>query len=122
MLLPGSMAKDNVVDFLDLQLNLSPVVVPVVTRALESFREHHLHIEREPRVVKNRLLINSTDFISLLGYLEDDALGELELKRLLSVAREAIEQCLLRSVSTDRQAHYKWCLGALSALPRGRYL
>ena len=48
--------------------------------------------------------------------------NEMDQKRLQKESQVALEQLLLRSVATNAQAHYKWCIAAVKNLELGRQL
>lgn len=114
--------SSTTIDYLDLSVSVSPTSQEALERVLDRLKDSYLHLEREPKLKDGTLVINSNDFIAFLGYLDPQELSELELRRLISSAEAAMDQCLLRSVSVDKQAHYKWCVAALKNFELGRYL
>lgn len=113
--------SDKVIDSLDLQISLTPGAEALLVKLLEKFISEHDFVEVEPRIRKSKLIINSTDFVSLLGYLQPADWNEFELRRFLSEGKKQCEQQLIRSTSLQYQSHYKWCMGAIKSLPLGRF-
>lgn len=118
------MGSENaiIIDFLDIRLDLPPSLGLQFQAALALFEKHHDFIELPPRLKGNKLHINSTDLIALLGYLDSSELSELDQHRLRTLLAQAFERELLRSLSLDRQRHYKWCQAAVKNLAWGRHL
>lgn len=114
--------RQTVIDDIDLHIPLTPALREQVLIWIGRLEEAHDHIEVTPRVKKDRLLINSTDFISLLGYIDPLEVPEIELRRLILQGKKALEQALIRSLNLDKRSHYKWCLTALSHFKPGRFL
>ena len=115
-------AQKRIVDDIDLRISLTPGLLAIVPTWMERLSEHHDHTEVDPKVRKNKLLINSTDLVSLIGYISPNDVSELELRRFLSLSKNALEQALLRATSIDSRNHYKWCLTAVKSFQPGRFL
>lgn len=114
--------SSTTIDYLDLSIPVPSASQEALESALERMKDSYLHLEREPRMKDSTLTINSNDFIALLGYLDPQELSELELRRLTLNAQTELDQRLLRSVSVDKQAHYKWCIAAIKNFKPGRFL
>lgn len=106
------MKKDKV-DSIDLELNLKGLPVNIIQAALEKMASG-------ASVAGGVLRINSGDFIELLGYIDGNALSELEQQRLKTRAKAELERLLFNSIISSHRYHYKWCLAALNSLAIGR--
>ncbi len=113
-------AKD-VIDYADLVIGLSPSLSDVLEKACKRFCDEYPHYEVEPKMRGRTLYANSTDLIALLGYVNPEQLSALEQKRLMKKVHSALEQQLVKSLSTRHQAHYRWCLTALHNFDWGRF-
>ena len=118
----GRTSQTKTVDYLDLSLHLPPSIQPYIESCFTDFLENHLHIVISPRIKGDELLINSTDFIAFLGYVDSSRMSEFERHHFLQQAKRQMEQLLLKSLSRDYQHHYQWCLAALNNFSLGRYL
>ena len=114
--------SSTTIDYLDLSIPIPLTSQEALEHALKRMKDSYLHLEREPRVKDGTLAINSNDFIAFLGYLNPQDLSEIELRRLTSNAEAELDQQLLRSVSVDKRAHYKWCVAAMKNFQMGRFL
>ena len=110
------------IDYLDLQLAVSPHQAEAIEKAIAVFDDQQLHIEVTPRLKKSYLLINSSDLVPFLGYLDPGELSEIDLKRLRKECAVKLEAQLNKSLSSSNQAHYKWCLAAIRSKAIGRFL
>lgn len=112
----------KVIDHLDITLPVHPELQELCQRWLDRFSDEHDYIEATPRLRRGTLLINSTDLISFLGYIDPTGCPEIEMARFKRAVRTQLENQLLYSVSQDTRAHYQWCLTALKSFAWGRYL
>lgn len=116
------MKNATIIDYLDLELRLSPESLKEVTAALKRYEEETSFQEVAPRIKNSFLHMNSSDFITFLGYVDPNGMSELATARFKKSAQAAFDQLLLRSTDLNSQAHYKWCLAALKSLALGRHL
>ncbi|MCB0336405.1 MAG: hypothetical protein KDD62_08865 [Bdellovibrionales bacterium] len=118
------MSKGNsaVIDFLDVEALVPETLHEALSKALTKLQAEHDHVELEPKFKAGRLLINSTDAVSLLGYVDPREISEHERKRIQKLFANALEQALIKTTSLDRQNHYKWCLAAVKSFTMGRFL
>ncbi len=107
--------------YLDLAIPVTANLHSSFEMWLGDFVEKHAVIEVPPKLRKNLLQINSTDLVAFLGYVDPQGFSEIELKRLRVDIKRQIERQLLKSLSLEHQAHYKWCLAAIKSLAWGRY-
>ncbi len=110
------------IDYLDLYIPVSPTAAESFARFIADFIENHLYIEINPKLKDGVLLINSTDLVAFTGYIDPEECFELDLFRFKTDSKKQLEQQLLKSLSLQNQAHYKWCLGAITSKEYGRFL
>ena len=101
------------IDFRDVEVSILDNSKQAIEKALQDFSDKYVNAELEPLIKGNKLFVNSTDLIALLGYLNPSTMSEFELKRIKESAKESFEQLLLKSLNLDHQSHYRWCLTAL---------
>ena len=118
------MSKSNkVIDYPDLSIGIRPGMREAVELWIKRFKDEHLHIEVQPRIIKETsLAINSTDFIALLGYVDPQDCSEIDIRGFLKSGKKQLEQLLIKSVSLDHRSHYTWCITAMKSLELGRFL
>ncbi|MDC0357874.1 hypothetical protein OAO01_03590 [Oligoflexia bacterium] len=114
--------SSKVIDYLDLSVVLPDRALELFQKWLDHFEEAHDFVERSPRLKNKTLLMNSTDLITFMGYVDPAELSEFEFFQFKNSVKQALEQLLLKSLSLDHQNHYKWCLAALNNLEVGRFL
>ena len=115
------MPRDSkTIDYPDLVIKIPPVLKEKFLAYITDFVENHLYVEVDPKIKDGQLIINSTDLIALTAYIRPAELSELDLFRFRSAANKQLEQQLLKSLSLNNQAHYKWCLTQLKNLEFGR--
>ena len=110
------------IDYIDLTIHVPDSAVPRFKQFFELFVEEYNHVEVTPRFKANKLHINSNDLIAFLGYVDPHRLSDFELERFRAEAMKELDQRLLRSLTLDHQAHYKWCMAAIKNFVVGRHL
>ena len=112
--------ESKTIDYPDLLIKIPPPLTAKFDEFIKAFVDTHLYVEVSPKIKDGMLIINSTDLIAFTGYIEPEALSELDLFRFKSAATKQLEQQLVKSLSLNNQAHYKWCLAQLKNLEFGR--
>lgn len=112
----------DTIDYLDLYVPIAAALQEPFKSFVDDFMDRHTYIEINPRLKDRVLMINSTDLISFTGYIRPADCNELDLFRFKMDAKKLLEQQLVKSLSLNAQAHYKWCLGSLVNKEFGRYL
>jgi hypothetical protein len=114
--------KSKTIDYNDICIKVSAIQAEIFKNFLNNFTENHLHIEVPPKLKDNLLYINSTDLIAFTGYIDKKELSEMDFFRFKQDACKQLEQQLIKSLSVEYQAHYKWCLAQVKNQKFGRYL
>ena len=114
--------KKSGIDYLDLYLELSESQLAPIEYALEQFEDHYIHTQVAPRLKNGMLLINSSDLVPFLGYVNPESFNEMDRFRFRNEIKKKLEAQLSKSLSLDNQSHYKWCLAAANSKEMGRFL
>lgn len=114
--------KHDTIDYLDVCIAIPKALEELFSEFLADFISNHLHIELTPKLRDGILNINSSDLVAFTGYIRPEKCNELDLYRFKQDARKAMEQQLLKTLSTHFQAHYKWCIAAITSKEFGRSL
>ena len=110
------------ISYRDLRIQLPKDSTGSFEWSLHQFIDNYEAIVINPRIRKSVLEINSSDFVSYLGYLNIDSLNEFEWAQFKSNAKNEMEQLLMKSLRPQNRHHYTWCLAAVKQLKPGRFL